>query len=154
MRDCRSRAIKITRCGTAVHAIATVGSIAARGIQRAATEEVKRVALRQLDASTGAPLSIGIGSRAGDGHAIGHVEIHSAQDGQAAAANRGIAERKVRVGVVVRRATCCAERLSCRGAFGQGRPVCRGSPCHGIDFIPTGLCPRPLHHGAEQDKDK
>ena len=140
-------------CVTAIAAIAAVGSIAARGIQRAATEEVKRVALRQLDASTAAHLSVGMGSRAGDGHAIGHVEIHSAQDGQAAAANRGIAERKVRAGVVVRRATCCAERLSRRGPLSKLCPICRIGLRNCIDFIPTGLRPRSLHDGAEQGKN-
>ena len=137
-------------CVTAIAAIAAVGSIAARGIQRAATEEVKRVALRQLDAGTAAHLSVGMGSRAGDGHAIGHVEIHSAQDGQAAAASIAVSEREVRVGVAVRRGACCANRLSRRGPLSKLCPICRIGLRNCIDFIPTGLRPRSLHYGAEQ----
>ena len=145
---------RTVRCVCAVCAIATIRSIAARGIHRALANDPERVALRQLNAGTGTRLSAGIGSRAGDGYALGQVEIHRALDGQAAAASRAVAEREARVGVVIRRSTCRAERLSRRGAFGQGRPVCRCGIGHCIDLFPTGLRPRSLHHGAEQGEDQ
>ena len=68
----------------------------------------------------------------------------------AAAASRAVGEREVRVGVVIRRSTCRANRRARRGAFGQGRPVCRCGIGHSIDLFPTGLRPRSLNHGAEQ----
>ena len=44
-----------------------VYSLAARGIHRAATDEVERVALGQFDAGTATRQSAGIGACAGDG---------------------------------------------------------------------------------------
>jgi hypothetical protein len=52
-------------CIIAIAAIAAIGHLAARGIHRAAADEVERVALRQFNADTGARLSAGIGACAG-----------------------------------------------------------------------------------------
>ena len=148
---CRALIITV-RCVCAVCAIATIRSIAARGIHRALANNPERVARRQINAGTGTRLSAGIGSRAGDGYTLGHVEIHRAQNGQSAAASRAVAEREVRVGVVIRRSVCRTDCLSRRGTRTQLSPVCRGGIGHGIDLIPTGLRPRSLHDCAEQDE--
>ena len=71
---------------TACTAVAAVGSVAARGVQRAAADDVERVARRQFNARAAADGGGGIGSRAGNRFAGGDVEIHRAEDGQAAAA--------------------------------------------------------------------
>ena len=94
-------AFPVTRCVTAVRAVATVGRIAARGIDCALAEEDERVARLQFYAGTGTRLTIGISSRAGDGHAIGHIEIYRAQDGQTAAASVAVGERDIPRDVIV-----------------------------------------------------
>ena len=72
----------------------------------------------------------------------------------AAAASRAVGEREVRVGVVIRRSTCRAERLSRRRTCIKLGPVCRCGIGHSIDLFPTGLRPRSLRHGAEQGEDQ
>ena len=139
-----------TLCVTAIAAVAAVGSLAARGIHRAATDEVERVALGQFDAGTATRQSAGIGACAGDGLALRHVEIHRAPDGQSAAARYSVGETEVVRGVIVRRGVSTAERLARRGASIQCRPVGLGGLRLLIHRSPFVLCPRPLHDGAEQ----
>ena len=76
------------------------------------------------------------------GHAGGDVEIHRAQNGQAAAAGVAVGETEVARGVIVRRGACAAERLSRGGAGAQCRPVGRGGLCLHIDRLPIALYPR------------
>ena len=68
----------------AVAAIATVGCVAACGIDCAAAEEDESVALGQFDARTGTIGFIGVGTYEVDGNASGHVEIYRAMDGRTA----------------------------------------------------------------------
>ena len=70
--------IRTVRCVFAVRAIAAVGRVAARGTDCALAYEEERVARCHFDAGTGTRGTVGIGSRAGDGHALGQVEIHVA----------------------------------------------------------------------------
>ena len=112
---------------TAIRAVTATRSIAARGTDFALAKEEERIARCQLDAGTGTRLTVGTSSRADDGKAIRHIDIYRAQDGQSAAAWCMVAVIDVFAGVVVRRSTCRANRRARRGAFGQGRPVCR---CH------------------------
>ena len=149
-RATEDRLIIGTFCVIAVAAIAAVGSIAARGIHRTAANDVERVTLGQLDTGTATRGSAGIGSRAGQRRAVGDVKIHRAPDGQAAAACVAVGETEVRIGVIVRRVTRTAERLSRSGACIQGRPVCRGGLCQCIDFIPVVLRPSSLCNRAQQ----
>ena len=93
-------------------------------------------------------------ARAGHGHAGGDVEIHRAEDGDAAAARRRVGEAEVACDVVVRRVTCTAERPPRGGARAQRRPVRLFGLRHCIDSIPFVLCQRPLHYRAEQGTQK
>ena len=142
-------------CVTAITTVAAIRRIATRGVQRTAADEVERVVRCQLNARTGTSGALGIGSRAGDGYALGQVEIHRALDGQAAAASRAVGERDIPRDVIVRRSACHAKRLSRSGTFIiiNGSPVVVSRPSHGIDLIPTGLRPRSLHDGTKQGED-
>ena len=129
-------------CIISFAAVAAVGSVAACGDERAAADEVERVALRQFNARTRAGGGGGIGSRAGKRCARGDVEVHRALNLQAAAARGRVGETEVARDVVVRRVTCAAERLPRRGASIQRRPVGRGGLRLLIDRSPFVLCPR------------
>ena len=65
-------------CVAAIAAIAAIRRIATRGVQRTAADEEERVVRCQLNARAAAGGGGGIGSRAGDGYALGQVEIHVA----------------------------------------------------------------------------
>ena len=82
-------------CIISFAAVAAVGSVAACGDERAAADEVERVALRQFNAGTGASGPAGIVAHAGHSLARGDVEIDRAEDGEAAAARRRVGEAEV-----------------------------------------------------------